>query len=140
MKRFFSIIAITGFLLAAQTSQAQMVTLKGTSGLARDTITNADATSYKVGKTVNSQCDVFVKFTKLTGTVAGTVTWEVSNNNVDFAVIATDNLTDASKNFAHTFVKGTDVQAAAKFIYIRVTVTTTGTSTAWVEVNAWDHN
>ncbi len=140
MRKFLTILAIAGGLFIAQTSQAQVQNLKGSNGLTRDSLTNAESASFKVGKSVNSQLDVFVKFTKLTGTVAGTVVWEVSNNNVDFAVIATDNLTDASKNFAHTFVKGAETQGSAKFIYIRVTVSTTGTSTAWAEVSAWDHN
>lgn len=139
MKKFIFTVGLALLFVAFQPAVAQ-TSLTGTSGLTRDTITNAEGTSFKTGKQINNQTDITVKFTKLTGTVAGTVVWEVSNNNTDFAIIATDNLTDASKNFAHTFVRGAETQGSAKFKFLRVTVTTTGTSTAWVEVISHDHN
>ncbi len=140
MKKILLLAGMALLFAAFQPAAAQVATLTGTSGLAVDTITNADATSFKTGKQVNNQTDVVVKFTKISGTVAGTVVWEVSNDNTNFAVIATDSLTDASKNFAHTFVRGAETQGSAKFKYLRVTVTTTGTSSASVAVTSHDHN
>lgn len=141
MKKFIFLLMLGVGLMALQPVFSQASTLTGTSGLSLDTITNADATSFKTGKTKESQLDVGVKVTKISGTIAGSVKWEVSIDNTTFYTIATDTLTDASNNYAHTFWKNAGgVQGSAKWVYQRVTVTTTGTSVLSASVKAWDHN
>lgn len=140
MKKYIMIAVLAFGLLSLQSATAQVATLTGTSGLTLDTITNADATSFKTGKVSGNNAYLIVKFTKLTGTVAGSVKWEGSLDNTVFFAIATDTLTDATNNYGHSFRKGAEAQGSAQWLYLRVTVATTGTSTASVSAKALSSN
>ncbi len=137
MKKILLLAAIGCFALSAT---SQVSTLTGTSGLALDTITNAEATSFKAGKSTGKNTYMLVKFEKLTGTVAGSITWEGSLDNTTFYTIATTSLTDASVNVGYHFKKESDVLATSQWLYHRVTITTTGTSTARASVKAVQTN
>lgn len=131
MRKFLTLLTIgIGLMAVAPKASSQVTTLLGTSGLALDTITNADATSFKTGKTTGNNTYMLVKFEKLTGTVAGSIVWEGSLDNTTFYTIATVSLTDASLNTGYHFVRGSETLATSQWLYQRVTVTTTGTSTA----------
>lgn len=135
---FLALLAIG--LIATQQASAQVTSLTGTSGLALDTITNADATSFKTGKVSGKHLYLIVKFTKISGTVAGTVTWEGSLDNTVFAPIAVDTLTDTSANWEYHFAKESTALATSQYLYHRVTVATTGTSSASVSVKILSTN
>ena len=92
-------------------------------GFALDTATQAAAEGPKTialngtFKTVS----IVVVTTKISGTIAGTISWQGSNDGVNFATISTTSLVDASTNYLYKEVdKG--------FLYYKALITQSGTS------------
>jgi len=103
----------------AQVSKAMV----NPNGLALDTASQAAAEGPKVIVTGNAKTfSIVLVTTKISGTIAGTVSWQGSNDGVNFATIGSaTNLVDASTNYTYKEVdKG--------YAYYRALITQTGTS------------
>lgn len=59
--------------------------------------------------------------TKISGTIAGTVSWQGSNDGINYATISTTSLVDASTNYNYK-----EVDKA--YVYYKALITQTGTS------------
>lgn len=110
-------------LVAASFVCKAQVIMTNPNGFSVDTATQSAAEGAKTSairggyKTIA----IVVKTLKISGTIAGTVAWQGSNNGVDFSTISTTALVDASTNYQYKEVdKG--------FIYYKALITQTGTS------------
>lgn len=88
-----------------------------------DTLTNADADTLYLNNVagVKSVVTFQVNFTKISGTVAGTIKYFASIGGGHYKLVQTDTLSDASGVFGYSFIPST----ANNYM---VVVTTTGTS------------
>lgn len=93
-------------------------------GLALDTGSQVAAEGPKtaVVKGIAKTFTIVLKTTKISGTIAGTIAWQGSDNGVDFATIGSATaLVDATANYQYKEVdKG--------FLYYKALITQTGTS------------
>lgn len=119
MKKLILIcFAVLAFTTA---SKAQVATMTNPNGLVLDTASQAAAEGAKA-KVVNAKkMDIIVVTTKISGTIAGTISWQCSNDGVNYATISTTALTDASTNYLYK-----EVDKVAP--YYKALITQTGTS------------
>lgn len=121
---FLFILALSvGFV-----GQSQVVVRKNYAAYlgALDTLTNADATSYTT--TVNgpkSEISYQIKVLKISGTVAGHIKLHGSIDGADFGSAALDSVTLADASAVYQIRRTSNTQQK-----LRLTVTTTGTSSA----------
>lgn len=127
MKKLLAIavlfVGLTSLIPAKVTAQTSVIALRNPNSLALDTASQAAAEGPKtlIVKSTLKTINLVVKTTKISGTIAGRIDWQGSNNNVDFATIDTVALADASKNYTYKEVdKG--------WLYYRALITQTGTS------------
>lgn len=92
-------------------------------GLALDTGTQAAAEGPKTAiiKGTAKTLNLFLKTTKISGTITGTIQWQASNNGTDFATVKTDTLLNATHNYTYK-----EVDKA--YLYYKPLITQTGTS------------
>ena len=134
MKKFLLIaVAILGISAATQKVDAQSIkTMVNPNGLALDTATQAAAEGPKVTVTGTAKTfSIVLVTTKISGTIAGTIAWQGSNDGVNFATIgSTTNLVDASTNYTYKEVdKG--------YAYYKALITQTGTSSLSYKANSY---
>lgn len=118
MKKLLFICAIC---LSAVASKAQTA-MTNPNGLALDTASQVASEGPKLRvpgpfKTVS----IVLTTTKISGTIAGTVSWQGSNDGVTYGTISTTSLTDASGAYVYKEVdKG--------YLYYKALITQSGTS------------
>jgi hypothetical protein len=120
MKRILFIVAILAMFSIAASAQTVMV---NPNGFSVDTASQAAAEGAKtlVLKGNIKTVGIVVKTLKISGTIAGTISWQASNNGVDFSTLSTTALVDASTNYNYKEVdKG--------YLYYKALITQTGTS------------
>lgn len=129
MKKFIlaAILLIGSIVAHAQTATQAMV---NNNGLALDTASQAAAEGPKTlavkGEAV--AFSIVLVTTKISGTIAGTVAWQGSNDGVNFATISTTALTDASTNYQYK-------ETEKGFLYYKALITQTGTSSLSYKAN-----
>lgn len=116
------ICAVALSVISPDQAKAQ-VALRTPNGLGLDTCSQAAA---EAGKTliVSGTCNTFtivLKTLKISGTIAGTVSWQGSNDGVNYAALSSTALVDLSTNY---FYKEVD----KGYLYYRALITQTGTS------------
>jgi hypothetical protein len=120
MKRILFIVAILAMFSITANAQVFMV---NPNGFAVDTASQAAEEGAKtlVLKGNIKTVGIVVKTLKISGTIAGTISWQASNNGVDFSTLSTTALVDASTNY---FYKEVD----KGYLYYKALITQTGTS------------
>lgn len=115
-------IAVAVCLFSA-VSQAQTA-MTNPNGLALDTVTNATAEGPTLQvKSYQSTVAIVITVTKISGTVAGNVEWQGSNDGVKYATIDTSVLSDATKSYQFN-------QSPKRFAYYKANIAGTGTLSA----------
>lgn len=124
MKSLFKyiLICIIAFIVFAPSAHAQTALITP-NGLGLDTASQAAAEAIKtpIVKGTAKTFSIVLKTLKISGTIAGTISWQGSNNGVDYAPISSTALVDLSTNYEY---KETD----KGFLYYRALITQTGTS------------
>lgn len=112
-------ITISLMLFTVSYSQTAMT---NPNGLALDTGSQAAAEGpiLKVKAWVDI-VSIQVPVTKISGTIAGTVKWQGSNDGVTYYTVSSDTLTDATNVYGFT-------QAPKAWLYYKALITQTGTS------------
>lgn len=121
MKKIFSILLIGALLFAvSNNSQAQVFKTNSTV----ETLTNADTAYITFSAVEDGVVSLFVKVTKTSGTVAGTIWLEGSVDGTNWESASADTLALANQttNFRHWAVPENN-----KFMSYRVKIITTGT-------------
>lgn len=119
MKKFL-IILFAVFAFGA--AKAQVVKLTNPNGLLLDTASQAAAEGPAVGIGKAKTIGIIVVTTKISGTIAGTVAFQGSNDGVQYSTIGTPTaLADASTNYQYK-----EVDKAYR--YYKALITQTGTS------------
>jgi len=116
---FLILFSAIGFVSYSQSDNAGYLAVK-------DTLTNAEAVSQELALTgVKANVSFQVNVIKLTGTVAGTIKvfGSVDGTTYGTTAVTTTNLTDATANYLIAYTTNS-------YKSYRVTVETTGTSTA----------
>ena len=125
MKKYIFLLLFTAF---AFISQAQILTLKSTSNNVTDTVTNT-ATEVLTSAVFSGKVKpltVQVAVTKVSGTVAGSITLQYSLDGSNYFSLAADSVYTATNVASQSF--GWKVTTAAK--YVRVSYTGSGTMAA----------
>lgn len=130
MKKFIllAICVLGTFMAQAQISKP----MTNPNGFALDTASQAAAEGPKVAVTGNAKAfSIVLVTTKISGTIAGTVAWQGSNDGVNFVTIGSaTNLVDATGNYTYKEVdKG--------YAYYRALITQTGTSSLSYKATAY---
>jgi len=141
MRKFFVLIfALTVF--ASIETKAQFTDFKSVYNLALDTVTNTATvyvTSPALSSTPATSTTIWVKVTKISGTVGGTITlqgspdnsqWKALNTVGTQTALATVTATDASNTY-HWILQG------SPFPYYRVSWTGTGTMSASFQASVY---
>lgn len=119
------IIVFLLFISLAFVGQAQVKTMLGSNGLARDTVSNAGTETWTASVARSKTVGIIVAVTKISGTVGGAITIKGSPDGTNYYTIASSSQTpsDASANYGWEF---TD----PKWAYYQVSYTGTGTMSA----------
>lgn len=114
-------IAIIGLAISYNPVHAQTaMTLPN--GLSLDTASQAAAEGATIQvKNFASTISIELPVTKISGTIAGSVKWQGSNDNTKWFTIQTDTLTDATNVYGYS-------EAPKKWLYYKALITQTGTS------------
>lgn len=124
-KLIFLLMAV----LALSAARSQSVTTLTWSGYGNtlDTVTN---TGTKYAGFTNSRpasaVSIFLKVTKISGTVGGTISWQGSHDGTNYVSISTTSASDATANYQYNVV------GQPPFKYYRASWTGTGTMSASV--------
>lgn len=104
------------------TSQAQTVAMVNPNALALDTATQAAAEGPTlIVNNYQASMSIVLPVTKISGTIAGTVSWQGSNDGVSYWTITTTALTDATNVYGYS-------ETPKKFKYYKALITQSGTS------------
>lgn len=115
------LLLIAAFNFGAFVANAQ-IAMTNPNGLALDTATQAAAEGPKLNtKGTFKTVSMVVVTTKISGTIAGTVSWQGSNDGVNYGTISTTALVDASTNYVYK-----EVDKA--YVYYKALITQSGTS------------
>ena len=116
------LLLIASFCIGTYAANAQAVAMVNPNALALDTATQAAAEGPKLKVAVPAKTvSIVVVTTKISGTIAGTVAWQGSNDGVNYGTISTTALADASGQYVY---KETD----KGYFYYKALITQTGTS------------
>lgn len=137
-------LIITGVLLTAivafsSTTQAQYADMLSASGATTETAVNTTAVYLRTISTkANTTTSIVVNVTKVSGTVAGTVVLQGSNNGTDFRTLPTA----VAASFTATDVAAqgiTWVLTGNPYRYYQVLYTPAGTMNATYTAQLWSH-
>lgn len=124
-------ILLTLMTIAAFTTVAmsQAVNVPGTNGLVIDTVVNTATETFTLKVKETGSLSAVVLVTKISGTVGGTLTFQASNDGVNYAdVVAPFTVGDSTQT------KLFDVDKI-KYLYYRIKFTGTGTMSASARVS-----
>lgn len=120
-KTFFSLLVFAGLALSMQSVKAQTI-MTNPNGLALDTVTNSTAEGPVLQvKGFQSTVSMVLLVTKISGTIAGYVYWQGSNDGVNYATIGSDTLTDATNRYQYD-------EAPKRYLYYKALISPSGTS------------
>lgn len=128
-------IAVVCLLAFTANAQNNTIAMTNPNGLVLDTASQAAAEGAKSKVTGSPKTiSIVVIATKISGTIAGTVSWQGSNDvdgpAASFVTISTTALTDATNNYQYKEVdKG--------FLWYRALITQTGTSSLSYKAQAY---
>jgi hypothetical protein len=132
MKQIISLLVIFAVLLTGSVNAQSTMTTQN--GLTLDTAINTAIRYAGVQVPGNKKTvSIVVKTLKISGTIAGNVQWQGSNDGTNYAVISTTALVDASTNYSYKEVdKG--------YLYYRAAIAQSGTSTLSFSATAYSTN
>lgn len=127
MKKLLIIMLVSVFAVATHAQTA----MTNPNGLALDTVSNSTAEGPLLQvNNYKSTVSIVLLVTKISGTVAGSVKWQGSNDGVSYATISSDTLTDATNTYQFSDVP-------KKFMYYKALITGTGTLSASYKANLY---
>lgn len=129
MKKIFFLVLFSVSLTAAVNAQTQMT---NPNGLTLDTASQAAAEGPSIQvKGYQSTVSLHVPVTKISGTIAGSIKWQGSNDSgTTWFTIQSDTLTDATNVYGYS-------ESPKKWGYYRALITQTGTSS--LSYKGWEY-
>jgi hypothetical protein len=124
MKKIILILAICAIGMISKAQSLYPVPMVNPNGVALDTASQAAAEGATlIVKGAKKTVSIVLQTLKISGTVAGTVAWQGSNDGVHYATISTTALVDQTAGLSYEY-KETD----KGFLYYKALITQTGTS------------
>lgn len=109
----FALIGMTGYSQFAMTNP---------NGYALDTVTNNTAEGPKIQMpSYQATVSMQIPITKISGTIAGVIYWQGSNDGVTFGDIGIDSLADASKTYVYD-------ESPKRYLHYKALISPSGTS------------
>lgn len=130
MKKIAIILALCaiGFVSHAQTA------MKNPNGYALDTASQALAKGPTIQvKGSHKTVSIVVQTLKISGTIAGTIAWQGSNDGVNYATISTTTLVDQVAPISYEYK-----EVDKGFLYYKALITQTGTSSLSYSATEYD--
>lgn len=118
MKQFIAIVTcvvlnFTGFSQSSMTNP---------NGLALDTVTNSTAEGPLLQiPSYQATLSIEIPITKISGTIAGVIYWQGSNDGTKFGTIGVDTLTDATNTYVYD-------EYPKRYLYYKALISPSGTS------------
>lgn len=104
-------------------------------GASIDTVTNATAEGPVLQvKGYQASVSIVLLITKISGTVGGTVSWQGSNDGVNYSTLtSTETVTDATNVYDYN-------ESPKRYLYYKALITGTGTMSASYKATAYTTN
>ena len=125
MKKIFLFLFCAGLLIASTSNAQVSIAMTNPNGHTLDSISNTtpEGATLKVPGYA-ATVSIVVPITKISGTVAGTISWQGSNDGTNYYQVSTSTVTDASAVYGFT---GTPKY----FLYYRPLITLSGGSISY---------
>lgn len=120
-KIIFCTALMFGLAACALTTKAQTA-MTNPNGVAIDTVTNSTAEGPILQvKGYKTTVSMVLLITKISGTIAGSVYWQGSNDGTTYSTIGSDTLTDATNSYQYD-------ESPKRYLYYKALISPSGTS------------